>query len=139
MLRTAWMIRCMKLLTKHWMLGFSSPLLLLYQLLSHTYIHANLYTNVQHTYLYCFIFETRTQAVVHKVHAWMCPKWLNRILLSLKMCEYATKHNYCMTCVCKEVFTSWYVLKYYRQFSLKMVVLKINYYWKLIIQIIVKI
>ena len=93
----------------------------------HTYIRTNLYTNVQHTYLYCFIFEleTYTQAVIQRVHAWMCPKWLNRILLSLKMCEYATKPNDCMTWQCKEVLTSWYVLKCYRQFLLKMVVLMI--------------
>ena len=80
--------------------------LLLYQFLSHTYILVLLHIWVSCAHKLCYF--------VQRVHALMCPKWLNRILLSLK-CVYPTKRNYCMTCV-QGVFTSWYVLKYYRQF-----------------------
>ena len=98
----------------HQVICLDSPFFL-YQFLSYTHTYFFILLGGVHTILYtcmCLI-----------VHAWMCPKWLNRILLSLKMCEYATKPNDCMTWSAKEVLTSWYVLKCYRQFLLKMVVL----------------
>ena len=125
MLSTAWMKRCMKSLTKRVkciVVGCSlfvfiplsisfSPTSLLD--MSCIFSYCLTYLNLRYVYIY----EKAVMFCVHRknfIHAWICPKWLNRILLSLKMsvCRYQGIMIAWPECVRKEL-TSWYVLKFH--------------------------
>ena len=80
------------------------------------------YLNLRNVYIY----EKAVMFCVHRknfIHAWICPKWLNRILLSLKMsvCRYQGIMIAWPECARKEL-TSWYVLKFHiYRFSLSQI------------------